>query len=88
MSALGTSMQSQFHIWNFMRVARLQSHPFYYWMVVSSLWRGPGSIHGFLVVEKLDRQGWATAQTPTVPTISGVRITASSLCACNLTTIA
>ncbi len=42
----------------------------------------PGSIHGFVLDGKSYRQGEATAQTPTVPAVSGVRITT-----CNLITI-
>ncbi len=43
-------------------------------VVVSPLWRGPGSIHGFILDGKSYRQGWATAQTPTVPAEFGVDI--------------
>ncbi len=46
-------------------------------MVVSPLWRGPGNVHGFVLDGKSYRQGEATAQTPTVTAVSGVRITTS-----------
>ncbi len=39
-------------------------------------------------MEKSYRQGYATAQKPTVPAIFGVRITTLLLRTCNLTTIA
>ncbi len=57
-------------------------------MVVGPLWRGPGNIHGHILELKSNRQGKVTAQTPTVPAVSGVRITTLTLCTCNLTTIA
>ncbi len=38
---------------------------------MSPLWRGPDVIHGFALGEKRK----AIAQTPTVPTISSVRVT-------------
>ncbi len=56
-------------------------------MVVSPLWRGPGNIHGFVLDGKSYRQGLASAQTPTVTAVSGVRITTLILSTCNLTTI-
>ncbi len=34
---------------------------------VSSLWRGPANIHGFVLGGRSYRQGWATAQTLTEP---------------------
>ncbi len=55
---------------------------------MSPLWCRPGNILGFILDGKSYRQGEATAQTPTVPTVSGVRITTLSLRTCNLTTIA
>ncbi len=57
-------------------------------MVVSPLWRGTGNIHGFILDGKAYRQGKATAQTPTVPAVSGVRITTLLLHTCKLATIA
>ncbi len=57
-------------------------------MVGGPLWRGPGNIHGFVLDGKYNRQGKAIAQTPTVTTVSGVRITALLLRTCNLTIIA
>ncbi len=43
-------------------------------VVVSPLWRGPGNVHDFILDGKSYRQGYATAQTPTVPAASGLRI--------------
>ncbi len=57
-------------------------------MVVSPLWRGPGTVPDFILDGKSYRQGYATAQTPTVTAVSGVRITTLLLRTCNLTTIA
>ncbi len=57
-------------------------------MVVSPLRRGPGNIHGFIRDGKSYRQGQATAQTPTVPAVSGAMITTLLLRTCNRTTIA
>ncbi len=57
-------------------------------MVVSPLCRGPGNIHGFILDGKSCRQEQATTQTPTVTTVSGVRVTTLLLRTCNLTTIA
>ncbi len=57
-------------------------------MLVSPLWRGPGNMHGFVLDGKSYRQGKATAQTPTVTAVSGVKITTLLLRTCNLTTIA
>ncbi len=57
-------------------------------MVVSPLWRAPDNIHGFILDGKSYRQGLATAQTPTVTAVSGVRITTLLLRTCNLTIIA
>ncbi len=48
----------------------------------------PGNIHGFVLDGKSYRQGWVTAQTPTVPAVSFVTITTLFLRTCNLTTIA
>ncbi len=44
-------------------------------MVVSPLVRGPGNIHGFDLDGKSYGKVKATAQTPTVTTVSAVRIT-------------
>ncbi len=57
-------------------------------MVVNTLWHGPGNIHGFVLDGQAYGQGYAVAQTPTVPTVSGVRISASIKCVCNPTSIA
>ncbi len=48
-------------------------------VVVSPLFRGPGNIHGFNLDGKSYRQRKATAQTLTVPTVSGVRIRTTPL---------
>ncbi len=45
-------------------------------VVVSPLWLGPGNVHDFILDGKSYRQGKATAQAPTVPAVSGVRIAA------------
>ncbi len=52
------------------------------------MWRGPGNVHGFALDGKPYRQGWVTAQTPTMPAVSSVRIRMPVLCTCNLTTTA
>ncbi len=57
------------------------------YMVVSPLWCGPGNIHGFILDGKSYRQGKATAQTPIVPAVSGMKITTLLLRKCHLTTI-
>ncbi len=57
-------------------------------MLLDPLWRGPGNILGFILDGKSYRQGKATAQTTTLPTISSVRIPTLILRTCNLTTIA
>ncbi len=56
-------------------------------MVVSTLSRGPGYIHGFVVHGKSYRQRWDTAQTPYELAISDLRITTLVLRTCNSTTI-
>ncbi len=47
-------------------------------MAMSSLWRGPDNINGFIMDGKYYRYGWVTAQTPIEPAVSGVRITTST----------
>ncbi len=54
----------------------------------SSPWRGPGNIHGFILDGNSYRQGLATAQTPGMSAVSGVRKTTLLLRTCNLATIA
>ncbi len=44
-------------------------------MVVSSMWRGPGNIHGFILDGKSYRQGWATVQTLNERAFSSVKMT-------------
>ncbi len=41
---------------------------------MSPLWCGQGNMHGFIMDGKPYQQGYAIAQTPTVPAVSGVRI--------------
>ncbi len=50
---------------------------------MSTLWRGPGNIHGFILNGYPTKL--ATAQTPTVTAVSGVRIPTLILRTCNLT---
>ncbi len=57
-------------------------------VVVSTLRRGPGNTHGFVLYGKSHRQGWATAQIPCEPAASSVRIASLIMCTCNLTPIA
>ncbi len=45
--------------------------------------RSPGDMHGFFVDRKSYRLGWATSQTPTEPTASGVMISAPNSSAYN-----
>ncbi len=55
-------------------------------MAVSPLLCGPGNMNGFVLDGKSYRQGWATAQMPNKPALSGLTITTSISCACSLTT--
>ncbi len=52
------------------------------------LWCGPGNVHVFLLGGQSYRSKWATAQTPTAPAVSYVRIKTSIFCALNFTNIA
>ncbi len=54
---------------------------------MSLLWCGPGNNHGFALGGNTCRSRWATAQTHYAPALSGVKITTSIYCACNLTSI-
>ncbi len=44
-----------------------------------------GNFHGFHLDGQSYRQGLVAAQTPTEPAVSGVGLTTSVLCTCNLT---
>ncbi len=43
-------------------------------MAVSPLWRRPGNNHGFVLDGIFHQQGWATAQTPSVPACNLIAI--------------
>ncbi len=54
-------------------------------MAASPLWCGLGNIHGLVLDGKPYSYGKASAQIPAVPSVSDVRITPSTYCACSLT---